>query len=737
MSGTNWNTKLYVDSGIHSGAVTTTNSINGKQMEDDDWGHSTTTHNVADVEYRMTRTQKIRTSMFSDTDDELLMPSMQFEPATQSNLHCLPGPSPMLKNSMGNILDYQDDVDLTIRAIPEFIKLLGDENQVVVSQAAQMVHQLSRKETAWHSMMESPQLVAALVHTLQTTTDIDTARYTAGTLHNLSHHHKGLLAIFKAGGIPVLVKSLSSPVEPVVFYAITTLHNLLLHQEGSKMAMRLSGALQKMVTLLNRTNVKFLAITTDCLQILAYGNQESKLLILASGGPQALVHIMKSFRYEKLLWTTSRVLKVLSVCNSNKQAIVNCGGVQAVALHLDHPSMRLVQNCLWTLRNLSDVATKEENVDLLLKRLVELLNCNDYNVTTCAAGILSNLTCNNSNNKLTVFQMGGIEALVSTLKYVSDHDEIAEPIVCALRHLTSRHNEANMAQDSIRINNCLPMVATFLEPPPRWPLIKADIGFIRNLALRKDNLAPLRELGTIQQLLQLLFQAHQDASRHTLGTMSQAHRDGIRMEDIVEGCTGALQILARDPQNRAEIATPDAIPILVQLLYYNSESVQRVATGLLCELSQDPNTALAIEQEEAMGILSELIRSRNEGVATYAAAVLFRISDDKPQDYNRLSSEINSRLMGNLVSEDGNNPMDDPRGSNFSFSPASDQGCNTFHSVPGFGQDALVLEPVLEQATAEYAAQSSAELRPHTQHVNIDTMLPVDSNQLAWFDTDL
>jgi hypothetical protein len=66
--------------------------------------------------------------------------------------------------------------------------------------------------------------------------------------------------------------------ESVLFYAITTLHNLLLHQEGSKMAVRLAGGLQKMVALLQRNNnVKFLAITTDCLQILAYGNQESKV----------------------------------------------------------------------------------------------------------------------------------------------------------------------------------------------------------------------------------------------------------------------------------------------------------------------------------------------------------------------------------------------------------------------------------------------------------------------------
>ena len=41
--------------------------------------------------------------------------------------------------------------------------------------------------------------------------------------------------------------------------------------------MRLAGGLQKMVYLLRNENVKFLAIDTDCLQILAYGNQESKV----------------------------------------------------------------------------------------------------------------------------------------------------------------------------------------------------------------------------------------------------------------------------------------------------------------------------------------------------------------------------------------------------------------------------------------------------------------------------
>jgi hypothetical protein len=152
-------------------------------------------------------------------------------------------------------------------------------------------------------------MVAALVRAISNSNDLETTKGAVGTLHNLSHHRQGLLAIFKSGGIPALVKLLSSPVESVLFYAITTLHNLLLHQEGSKMAVRLAGGLQKMVALLQRNNVKFLAIVTDCLQILAYGNQESKLIILASQGPMELVRILRSYDYEKLLWTTSRVLK--------------------------------------------------------------------------------------------------------------------------------------------------------------------------------------------------------------------------------------------------------------------------------------------------------------------------------------------------------------------------------------------------------------------------------------------
>ena len=245
---------------------------------------------------------------------------------------------------------------------------------------------------------------------------------------------------------------------------------------------------------------------------------------------------MRIYDYEKLLWTTSRVLKVLSVCSSNKPAIVEAGGMQALAMHLAHPSQRLVQNCLWTLRNLSDAGTKIENLDNLMSGLVQLLNSTDVNIVTCAAGILSNLTCNNQKNKLTVCTVGGIEGLVRTIIAAGDREEITEPSVCAL--------------------------------------VKAVIGLIRNLALCPANHAPLRENGAIPRLVHLLIRAFQDTQG--VGTLSRrggqqpgaaagSYADGVRMEEIVEGTVGALHILAREGHNRAIIRGLSVIPIFVQV----------------------------------------------------------------------------------------------------------------------------------------------------------------------------
>ncbi|XP_074041274.1 armadillo segment polarity protein isoform X5 [Leptinotarsa decemlineata] len=660
-----WQQNSYMDdSGIHSAGATAVPSLTGKEEEDMDLfmdqGYQGFTQDQVDEmnnQLNQTRSQRVRAAMFPETLEEgqlrIEIPSTQFDPGHQTAVQRLAEPSQMLKHAVVNLINYQDDADLATRAIPELIKLLNDEDQVIVSQAAMMVHQLSKKEASRHAIMNSPQMVAALVRAISNSNDLETTKGAVGTLHKLSHHRQGLLAIFKSGGIPALVKLLSSPVESVLFYAITTLHNLLLHQDGSKMAVRLAGGLQKMVALLQRNNVKFLTIVTDCLQILAYGNQESKLIILASQGPIELVRIMRSYDYEKLLWTTSRVLKVLSVCSSNKPAVVEAGGMQALAMHLTNSSSRLVQNCLWTLRNLSDAATKVDGLESLLQSLVQVLASSDVNVVTCAAGILSNLTCNNQRNKVTVCQVGGVDALVRTIVSAGDREEITEPAVCALRHLTSRHVESEMAQNAVRLNYGvqLQVIVKLLNPPSRWPLVKAVIGLIRNLALCPANHAPLREHGAIHHLVQLLMRAFQDTQRRASVASGGSQQpgnypDGVRMEEIVEGTVGALHILARESHNRAIIRGQMVIPIFVQLLFNDIENIQRVAAGVLCELAADKEGAEIIEQEGATAPLTELLHSRNEGVATYAAAVLFRMSEDKPQDYKkRLSMELTNSLF--------------------------------------------------------------------------------------------
>ena len=44
----------------------------------------------------------------------------------------------------------------------------------------------------------------------------------------------------------------------------------------------------------------------------------------------------------------------------------------------------------------------KEGLDGLLQILVTQLGSDDVNMLTCATGILSNLTCNNSRNKVTI-----------------------------------------------------------------------------------------------------------------------------------------------------------------------------------------------------------------------------------------------------------------------------------------------------------------------------------------------
>ncbi|KAI5609474.1 junction plakoglobin [Silurus asotus] len=476
------NMSMPTDSGIQSGATT---------VNDEDQSElSSKTFTVEDcsadfdTQLVLTRTQRVRAAMFPETSAER---ETLARSDSQSNVQRLTEPSHLLNNAIVHLINYQDDAELAKRAVPELIKLLTDDDQVVVRKAALIVSRLVRNDASRHVMMQSAVMMSAVLQAMQSSSDMETIRCMASILHCLSHHHQGLDAIFTAGGIP------------------------------------------------------------------------------------ALIHML------------SRVLKVLSVCPSNKPAIVNAGGMQALSLHLTGFSARLIQNCLWTLRNLSDAATKQENLDSLLHILVTQLGSDDVNILTCATGILSNLTCNNARNKSLVVQRGGVEALINALlRTTVNQDEaelavcaavnqdVAEPAVCALRHLTSRQPLAQTAQNEVRVHYGIPVVTvdqsstndittpekpcsaepdqekdyetekvpvdsgavlelpalaeagtgvqscrqeTPVTTPVQGEGEDAIVGLIRNLALCPANQAPLREAGAIPRLVNLLLKAHQDLQR--------------------------------------------------------------------------------------------------------------------------------------------------------------------------------------------------------------------------------
>ena len=60
-----------------------------------------------------------------------------------------------------------------------------------------------------------------------------------------------------------------------------------------------------------------------------------------------------------------------------------------------------------------------------------------------------------------------------------------------------------------------------------------------------------------------MMRSHQDMQRRPGQSVVI---DGVRMEDIVDGCVGALHILAREAHNRAVIRSLHCIPLFVQVI---------------------------------------------------------------------------------------------------------------------------------------------------------------------------
>lgn len=529
-------------------------------------------------------------------------------------------------NAVANWMNNQDNSETALKAIPELLKLITDEDLIVVQQAAILFNQMSRNEGPRLALIQTTNAVQCLVDCLNTTADIETARSLVGTLYSVSTQKPaGVQAIINTNALNTLVKMLSAPMETIISYAITTLHNVLLDcGDQIKQQLRRMGVIHQMIPLLNQnTNVKFLSIVVDCLQLLAFGNSETKQVILELGGTQMLIAILvNQTSYQKLLLNTTRLLKVLSVCSKNKPALVQCNAMQALSMHLVNLSNQaqnssnvkstssdILNNCLITLRNLSDAATRLPGLEQLVQNLLNILaSRNEFTVLTLAAGILSNLTCNNENNKKAALAANGIQILLHTIhiNMQAQKTQLVDPCVCALRHITNRHSDMLLAQEQVRAINGIQVITQLMCIQPRaWSVIKAVLGLVRNFCSNQLNAQMLRQNGIIEKLMQILFDAYTEIQvRTNSGANMPANNvlkiDDVNMFDILEASSSALLILAKDMQNQQIMKDLDCIGFFVQMFYSSIGSIQRSAVSLLAELACNRDCAEVIEQQHGL-----------------------------------------------------------------------------------------------------------------------------------------
>lgn len=522
-------------------------------------------------------------------------------------------------NAVANWINYQDNSEMALKAIPDLLKLLIDEDLVVVQQAAILLNQMARMEGPRQALIQTNNAVQCLVDCLNTTADLETARSLVGALYGISTQKQtGTQSIVNSKALQPLVKMLSAPMDTIVSYAITTLHNVLLDcGDKVKMLLRKMGMIHQMIPLLNHgQNVKFLSIVVDCLQLLAFGNSEAKQVILELGGTQLIVTLLmnQSNQYHKLLLNLTRLLKVLSVCPNNKQALVNLNTMQTLSLMINsQKSADILQNCLIILRNLSDAATRVNGLEQLVQNLLNLLSQiasqnhdNGVTLMTLTAGILSNLTCNNENNKKAALRANGVQVLFKIIQQnvVSGKSTLIEPCLCAIRHITNRYSDYLLAQEQVRSLQGIPLLTQLASIQPRaWGCVKALLGIVRNLCNNSLNSAQLKQNCIIEKLMQILYDAYTEINVKTNnGTqlVSVVKADDVNLMDIVELSSTCLLMLAKEYTNQIIMKDLDCIGFFVQMFFSPLSPIQKSAVSLLAELSANRECSVVIEAQAGL-----------------------------------------------------------------------------------------------------------------------------------------
>ncbi|KXN69975.1 ARM repeat-containing protein [Conidiobolus coronatus NRRL 28638] len=217
-----------------------------------------------------------------------------------------------------------------------------------------------------------------------------------------------------------------------------------------------------------------------------------------------------------------------------------------------------------------------------LEPVMFLLQSHDVEVQRAASAALGNLAVN-TNNKVLIVQMGGLEALIRQM--LSPYVEVqCNAVGCITNLATHDSNKSKIAKSGALI----PLIRLARSKDMR--VQRNATGALLNMTHSDENRQQLVNAGAIPVLISLLNSTDTDVQYY---------------------CTTALSNIAVDAENRKKLAQSDShlINCLISLMESTSLKVQCQAALALRNLASDEKYQLEIVRANGLPSLLRLLQS--------------------------------------------------------------------------------------------------------------------------------
>ncbi|GMT34386.1 hypothetical protein PFISCL1PPCAC_25683 [Pristionchus fissidentatus] len=607
--------------------------------------------NAVQDAYTDTRWERVRGAIFSD---------LRYGRGTNRDtmVRRLAEPARNVRGALERLLALQKETD-GVFTVADLLQQMRSADQETVVRAVKHVYAVSRHDGS----VACKEMIDELLRVTRGS-DPELARLAIGALSHFSEHKDGRIFLFKSGGLAEIIRMLGSEDEAVVRYALTTLHRLLQHVVETRPHARQLGASPALTRLLeNWRPPKMLALAADAVHFLIFDDvAERNRFALDCDGARRLVRLLTTNEEQpKVVYTAVRCVRALSAgqdASQLKHVLIEKDALFVLYTNLkraEDPRTRIA--ILACLRNLSDAVSNEQDHAVIVIALLDIIKDSSLALgggrdgrddmgysedeVMYAAGVLSNLTCNNVNNKATVYEASGIGTLVDALRLRPDKSDemVTEPALCALRHCTARHANASAAQRALARVGGWGVVVRQLQTL-RPPVVKAALGVVRNAAIPSENRLSLVDSVHGAALIAVTMEILSSAAAELRMDVGATSDDGVSMWEIAEASAGALhQLAAHETVAGWLIDEPALVPIIKEILESEEataadEVMQRELLGVLYQMSKTEAGATKIEAAELEGAVRRATRSPHPSVVTYAAGVLKNVERGGARRFN-------------------------------------------------------------------------------------------------------